>query len=222
MSKYVCSICGYVYDEAAGIPDRGIAPGTRFKDLPEDFTCPVCGAPKAVFTGQQEEAAVKEPEREEDDGEMREMSYGELSALCSNLAKGCEKQYLSEEAGLFLELAAYYDDRAGDDGKAGLDELSRMVEEDLQKGYARGNEAAIAAADRGAKRALLWGEKVTRMLSSLLERFEKEKEAMLSGTHVFVCEICGFIYIGDKAPEICPVCKVPGMKLTEITQVQRG
>ena len=47
--KYVCSICGYEYDEAAGAEDLGIAPGTKFEDLPEDFVCPVCGAPKEVF-----------------------------------------------------------------------------------------------------------------------------------------------------------------------------
>ncbi len=47
--KYVCSICGYEYDEAVGAEDLGIAPGTKFEDLPEDFVCPLCGAPKEVF-----------------------------------------------------------------------------------------------------------------------------------------------------------------------------
>jgi rubredoxin len=41
-TKYVCSICGYVYDEARGEPHRGIRPGTKFDDLPDDYTCPVC------------------------------------------------------------------------------------------------------------------------------------------------------------------------------------
>ena len=49
MKKYVCSICGYVYDEAKGDPDNGIAPGTAFEDLPEDYVCPLCGADKDVF-----------------------------------------------------------------------------------------------------------------------------------------------------------------------------
>ena len=40
MKKYVCEACGWVYDEAAGAPDLGIAPGTKFADLPEDFACP--------------------------------------------------------------------------------------------------------------------------------------------------------------------------------------
>ncbi|NLC68700.1 MAG: rubredoxin [Clostridiaceae bacterium] len=49
MAKYVCSVCGYVYDEAEGSPDEGIAPGTAWEDLPEDWVCPVCGAEKSEF-----------------------------------------------------------------------------------------------------------------------------------------------------------------------------
>ena len=49
MDKYECSICGYVYDPAAGDPDNGVAPGTKFEDIPEDWVCPVCGSPKSEF-----------------------------------------------------------------------------------------------------------------------------------------------------------------------------
>ncbi len=49
MQKYRCIICGYVYDPAEGDPDNDIAPGTPFEDLPEDWVCPVCGAPKEDF-----------------------------------------------------------------------------------------------------------------------------------------------------------------------------
>ncbi|HUN54136.1 MAG TPA: flavin reductase [Smithella sp.] len=48
-ASYVCSVCGYVYDEAKGDPDNGIAPGTKFEDLPQTWTCPVCGADKSKF-----------------------------------------------------------------------------------------------------------------------------------------------------------------------------
>lgn len=48
--KYVCEICGWIYDEEAGDPERGIAPGTKFEDLPEDFECAVCGAGKDGFS----------------------------------------------------------------------------------------------------------------------------------------------------------------------------
>ncbi|MFB0521200.1 MAG: rubredoxin [Desulfatiglandales bacterium] len=49
MDTYVCQVCGYVYDPAAGDPDNGIPAGTRFEDLPDDWTCPVCGASKDDF-----------------------------------------------------------------------------------------------------------------------------------------------------------------------------
>jgi rubredoxin len=49
MDRYVCQICGYIYDPEKGDPDSGIAAGTRFEDLPEDWVCPVCGAAKADF-----------------------------------------------------------------------------------------------------------------------------------------------------------------------------
>ena len=50
MAKYICTVCGFVYDEAKGIPDAGIAAGTRWEDLPEDWVCPVCGMDKEAFT----------------------------------------------------------------------------------------------------------------------------------------------------------------------------
>ena len=49
MKKYVCTICGFVYDEELGLPDEGIAPGTKFEDLPDDWTCPDCGVSKENF-----------------------------------------------------------------------------------------------------------------------------------------------------------------------------
>ena len=49
MARYVCTICGYVYDPAQGDPDNGVAAGTNFDDVPDDWTCPVCGAGKDDF-----------------------------------------------------------------------------------------------------------------------------------------------------------------------------
>ena len=49
MSKYECTVCGYVYDPELGDPEGGIAPGTPFAELPEDWVCPVCGAGKSEF-----------------------------------------------------------------------------------------------------------------------------------------------------------------------------
>jgi len=49
MKSYVCLVCGYVYDPAVGDEDNGIAPGTSFEDLPEDWVCPLCGVGKDQF-----------------------------------------------------------------------------------------------------------------------------------------------------------------------------
>jgi len=47
--KYVCEVCGWIYDETLGDSEHGIAPGTKFEDLPEDFVCPLCGVGKDQF-----------------------------------------------------------------------------------------------------------------------------------------------------------------------------
>jgi len=49
LDKYVCSVCGYVYDPAEGDSNGGIEPGTAFEDLPDNWTCPICGAEKSEF-----------------------------------------------------------------------------------------------------------------------------------------------------------------------------
>jgi rubredoxin len=49
MRKYQCTVCGYVYDPVEGDPDGGIAPGTAFEDIPDDWVCPVCGVEKMEF-----------------------------------------------------------------------------------------------------------------------------------------------------------------------------
>jgi len=49
VAKWKCIVCGYIYDEDEGDPESGVGPGTRFEDLPEDWVCPLCGAPKDMF-----------------------------------------------------------------------------------------------------------------------------------------------------------------------------
>ena len=50
MLSYICDLCGYIYDPAVGDPDNGIAAGTSFDHLPEDWLCPLCGAPQEDFS----------------------------------------------------------------------------------------------------------------------------------------------------------------------------
>ena len=50
--KYICDVCGFIYDESEGAPDNGIAPGTAWADVPEDFECPLCGVGKDSFSAE--------------------------------------------------------------------------------------------------------------------------------------------------------------------------
>ena len=50
MKKYICDVCGWIYEEALGDPENGIAPGTKFDELPADFVCPLCGVGKEEFS----------------------------------------------------------------------------------------------------------------------------------------------------------------------------
>ena len=219
MGKYVCSICGYIYDEAKGISEAGIAPGTAWEDLPEDWVCPLCGASKEEFQKMGESSPSEEKKTIpviESSSDMKELSPLEISALCTNLARGCEKQYKPEEAALFNQLAEYFKKATAPAKSPNFDQLIALIEKDLEEGFPAANTVAEDVRDRGALRALVWSEKVTRILKSLLTRYQKEGEAMLQSTGVYVCTICGFIYIGDNLPDICPVCKVPNWKFEKV------
>ena len=50
MKKFVCDVCGWIYDEEVGYPEGGIEAGTKFEDLPDDFECPLCGVGKDSFS----------------------------------------------------------------------------------------------------------------------------------------------------------------------------
>ena len=206
--KYVCQICGYVYDDAKEkVP---------FAELPDDWKCPLCGAAKLDFKPEvngDEKKVVTAIEPMEAD--LEKLSAGQLAALCSNLARGCEKQYKQEEADLFKQLADYFTAAVPAVNDASVEKLAKELQTDAEN-YAAVRATADANADRGAARVCVWGEKVTRMLSSLVNRYLNEGEAMLKDTNIWVCTTCGFVYIGDTPPELCPVCKVPDWKFEKI------
>ena len=206
--KYICQICGYVYDDAKEkVP---------FEELPDDWKCPLCGAAKSDFkpeaNGDEKKVVTAIEPMEED---LEKLSAGQLAALCSNLARGCEKQYKQEEADLFKQLADYFTAVVPAVNDASVEKLAKELQTDANN-YAAVRATADANADRGAARVCVWGEKVTRMLSSLVNRYLNEGEAMLKDTNIWVCTTCGFVYIGDTAPELCPVCKVPDCKFEKI------
>ena len=201
MKQYVCSICGYVYDEAVS----GL-----WEALPADWKCPICKAGKEAFRVREEapqpQAQLEKPHVE------TELSPMEMSIICSNLARGCEKQYLFPQMEAFQKLADFFRSQVTPPAQATREDLLKLVEQDLEVGFLYGKDAAAAASDRGALRCQVWSEKVTRMLQSLLTRYAAEGEAMLQNTGVWVCSVCGFVYVGDEPPQLCPVCKVPAWK----------
>ena len=205
--RYICQICGYVYDDAKEkIP---------FSELPDTWKCPLCGAAKSDFKPEEVKPTAPKAAIQTADADLKELSAGQLAALCSNLARGCEKQYKPEEAGLFRQLADYFTAITPALTDATVEKLSTDLQDDIEN-YASVRATADAEADRGAARICVWGEKVTRMLSSLVNRYLKDGEAMLENTSIWVCTTCGFVYIGDEAPELCPVCKVPAWKFEKI------
>lgn len=206
MSKWVCSICGYVYDEEKeGIP---------FEQLPDGWICPLCGAEKSAFS--QEQLPADTPAAPVQlHGEMKELGAGELAALCSNLARGCEKQYKDREAALFRELADFFT-AAAPVPQGDLEDLMALIQKDLEEGYPALNSAAKEVSDRGTQRICVWGEKVTKIQDSLLRRYRKEGEAFLQNTQVWVCTVCGFLFVGEQPPQLCPVCKVPPWKFEKV------
>lgn len=214
MREFCCSVCGYVYSEAKGIPEAGIAPGTKWEDLPDDWVCPLCGAAKAEF--QEKGAAAPKPgpraAATETADDVQELSALQISALCSNLARGCEKQYKPKEATLFTELADYFKSASTPADDPDAKKLLELIDRDLNGGIPAANAVSADAKDRGALRALVWDEKVTKILKSLLTRYGREGDAMLESTGVYVCTVCGFVYVGSGPPALCPVCKVPGWK----------
>ena len=206
--RYICSICGYVYDEAGNVP---------FAELPADWKCPLCGASKSDFAPEGVPEGIPESgAAPEAAAEMRPLSALETGALCSSLAKGCEKQYLPDQAAAFRKLADWFTAQERSAADPSFDKLLELLNADLGEGFPAAVDAAIRNGDRGARRSLTWSEKVTRILRSLLTRYAEEGDAMLENTGVYMCTVCGFVYVGSELPEVCPVCKVPNRKFEKI------
>jgi rubredoxin len=229
MSKFKCPICSFIYDEAQGIPDKGIPPGTKWEDVPIDFVCPLCGARKEMFTLVEEapvanDAPTASPSSAPEAASLtaasddRELTVAEISVICSNLAKASEKQQRFAQMQAFNRIADYYWQKALSTPNPAnkLDDLLHIIENDLTQGLELASAEAAAYADRGAKRSLVWAEKSSLVMQVLLERFTEEGEAMLESTRIYVCSICGYIHVSNAAPEVCPVCKVPSFKILEV------
>ena len=222
--RYRCGVCGYIYDEEKE--------GVKFADLPDDWQCPVCGEGKEGFepveeddgpsaTSPSQPATASQPQATDapaisswESEELHELTAGQLSALCSNLQRGCGVQQLTREAEHFGQIAGYFESRTVTEDNDGVASILGMINSDLMD-YGDAKATAALMEDRGALRVLTWSEKVTLIMRTILERYQKDP-SFLDHTGVYVCDICGFIYIGDDPPEFCPVCKVPGHMILRI------
>ena len=211
MKKYRCTICGYIYDDSKE--------KIKFEDLPDDWKCPACGAPKSLFEEiKEEKEKIKEEVKveiiDEVDNDLRELSNYEISLICSNLAKSSEKQYLEEEKDLFRELSKYYEEL--ESAKTGsLDDVIDMVNSDINS-FSKAMEVFSKYDDRGAKRVVNWASKSTNIMKVVIDTYKEKGIDYIKNTKIWVCDICGFIYVGDNPPKVCPVCRVPSVKILEV------
>ena len=206
MKKYRCVICGYIYDDAVE--------KVKFEDLPDDWTCPLCGSPKSAFEEVKEEQTNEKEEVVEDDEDLRTLTNEELTYICSNLAKACEKQYKEEEQNLFLELSKHFEEKMKivEGTLENIKELNEQENKEIKDAFS----TATKLEDRGAKRVLTWAEKTSNMTKLILDNYKEKGLDYIKNTKIWVCDICGFIYIGDTPPKVCPVCKVPSLKILEV------
>ena len=114
----------YIHDEAVG---------GKWEDLPADWKCPVCKAGKDAFKPKEEKTASQEVlEKPHVDKELSPM---EMSIICSNLARGCEKQYLPQQADDFRTLAEFFRSKAAPVEEASTAKLLELIDKDLSVGY---------------------------------------------------------------------------------------
>ena len=209
MKKYRCTICGYIYDESKE--------NVKFSDLPEDWKCPLCGAPKNLFEeiveDNQTVEVTKETEVITEDNDLRELSNDEIAYICSNLAKACDKQYLEEEKGLYLELFEYF--KSKDINNGSINNLVEMFNNDanlLNDAFNIVNNYD----DSGAKRVLTWATKTNNIINSIIKNYSVKGIEYIKNNKTWVCDIWGFVFIGDVPPQVCPICKVPNFKILEV------
>jgi hypothetical protein len=155
--------------------------------------------------------------------ELRELSFGEMAALCSNLAKGCEKQYPRRGRRAFwAELAALTTEvRAQKRAAKNFPNCRRLIESDLKGRVIRLRERPPHRSGTARRlRAHTWGRVMVSRISwyPMLGKYQIRRRNA-NGTNVLFCEICGFILSwGKRLRRSAPVCKVPSLKLQMIAK----
>ncbi len=200
--RYVCSVCGYVYDESQS---------GAWASLPEDWSVPCAVAAKHCFPLSRAAAEIPEAKAAPSpDDDMRELVPHGLSALCSNLARGCEKQYKPEEAPP-SQRSQTFQDRCARRRERLLDALLQKINEDLDEGYPRADAVATAAGGPGRAAQSRLEQKGHDDPPSLLSRSQSAGSPWRKAP-AFLSARSALWFIRDTPPEICPVCKVTSRK----------
>ncbi len=215
MKEYICTVCGYVHKTDGG--------------LPEDFVCPICGAGKDAFVLKEDkpkaEAALEKPHTE------KELSPMEMSIICSNLARGCEKQYMPTESENFKKLAEFFLSKAEPTAENIASQLpdilskavaksSRLMAEDLIR------EAGFMLPQSANTKEFLeliksYPDIPVDVVEALLKtiKFNEEPEKKeVKKIAKWKCSICGYVHEGAEAPEQCPMCKQPKEKFVKVEE----
>lgn len=141
---------------------------------------------------------------------MNEWKPNSLSVIYSNLKKAAEKQQKNDLVEQYANLAQNL--RQKEIFPGDLATLRDLIADDITETIPKANELATSLKDRGAMRALKWSNSVSRIQKSLIERFLKKGEEPFEGKSFYVCEACGFIYLGEDEPNLCPACKAPSSR----------
>jgi rubrerythrin len=150
---------------------------------------------------------------------------GVLGLAFSNLAQSAERQQRPHVAKLLSGLALSYQIQAvnasqvgttGPDTTEERTDLQAQIKAQLDA-YAPLTEQATELGERGVLRALLWGQKVTMIQNSLLNRLNRQGAALFKENQgIHVCEACGFVILKEGAPDICPICKAPRQRFVSL------
>ena len=119
-----------------------------------------------------------------------------------------------KEKDLFRELSKYYEGLE-EDKTGSFDDIINMVNGDINN-FSKSMDVFTKYEDRGAKRVVNWASKSTNIMKVVIDTYKEKGIDYIKNTKIWVCDICGFVYIGDNPPKVCPVCRVPSLKILEV------
>ena len=212
--RYICSICGYVYDEEKeGVP---------FSGLPDTWVCPLCRAAKSLFAPERQPETASAPvtpalSRETNvPDEAPELLSPWSSPPCApTWPEAARSSTRRRKRPYFRRLPTISRRRLPPPRMtaAAWQACSRMI---WTGGIRLSTAPPESWATAAPRESASGGEKVTMILNSLAQRYRAEGPSFLKYTQIWVCSVCGFVFVGNEPPELCPVCKVPAWKFDKI------